>query len=144
MGCFWLAFAVCLGSLTDSKGLIYGKLIVTALLVVIGLRNYRAFMGEEEYKALLMQDTHKALDDKALADLDIPGRLGIRPVDLDLIALAGLGSLRPRLEDTDGPEIFVYSDAVHSEKGLVQNRSFIILSGQSRLSLGVDVGIRLL
>ena len=61
MGCFWLAFAVCLGSLTDSKGLIYGKLIVTALLVVIGLRNYRAFMGEEEYKALLMQDTQKAL-----------------------------------------------------------------------------------
>ena len=64
--------------------------------------------------------------------------------DLDLIALAGLGSLRPRLEDTDCPEILVYSDTVHSEKGLVQYRSFIILSGQSRLSLGVDVGIRLL
>lgn len=61
MGCFWLAFAICMGSLTDSKGLIYGKLIVTALLVVIGLRNYRAFMGEEEYKALLMQDTQEAL-----------------------------------------------------------------------------------
>lgn len=71
MGCFWLAFAVCLGSLTDSKGLIYGKLIVTALLVVIGLRNYRAFMGEEEYKALLMQDTQEALTSVDAEDIVI-------------------------------------------------------------------------
>lgn len=61
MGCFWLAFAICLGSLTDSKLQMRGQFIITLLILIIGLRDYRAFMGEEEYKALLMQDTQKAL-----------------------------------------------------------------------------------
>ncbi|MBP3475282.1 MAG: hypothetical protein J6K48_03055 [Lachnospiraceae bacterium] len=63
MGCFWLAFAVCLDSLPDfgSKWTTAGKLVITLLIAIIGLRNYRAFLGEEEYKALLMQDTQKAL-----------------------------------------------------------------------------------
>ena len=37
------------------------QLLVVVFLVVIGLRDYRAFLGEEEYKALLMQDTEEAL-----------------------------------------------------------------------------------
>lgn len=61
MGCFWLAFAICLGSLTDSKLQMRGQFIITLLILIIGLRDYRAFMGEEEYKALLMQDTQEAL-----------------------------------------------------------------------------------
>lgn len=61
MGCFWLAFAICMGSLTDSKLQMRGQFIITLLILIIGLRDYRAFMGEEEYKALLMQDTQKAL-----------------------------------------------------------------------------------
>lgn len=63
MGCFWLAFAVCLDGLQAfgaewADGI---KLAVTLLIAVIGLRNYRAFSGEEEYKTLLMLDTQKAL-----------------------------------------------------------------------------------
>ena len=34
---------------------------VIILVLVVGLRDYRAFMGEEEYKALLMKDTAAAL-----------------------------------------------------------------------------------
>lgn len=34
---------------------------IVILTAVIGLRDYRAFMGEEEYKILLMQDTKEAL-----------------------------------------------------------------------------------
>lgn len=64
MGCFWLAFAVCLDSLADGKSKWQMGIMsaVILLIAVIGLRNYRAFLGEEEYKALLMQDTQKALD----------------------------------------------------------------------------------
>lgn len=63
MGCFWLAFAVCLDGLPDSgsKWKTGCKIAITLLIAVIGLRNYRVFLGEEEYKALLMQDTQKAL-----------------------------------------------------------------------------------
>lgn len=38
---------------------IFGAVII--LVLVVGLRDYRAFMGEEEYKALLMKDTAAAL-----------------------------------------------------------------------------------
>lgn len=63
MGCFWLAFAVCLDGLQAfgaewATGI---KVAVTLLIAVIGLRDYRAFSGEEEYKTLLMLDTQKAL-----------------------------------------------------------------------------------
>lgn len=63
MGCFWLAFAVCLDGLPNfgSKWKTVGKLAILLLIAVTGLRNYRAFQGEEEYKALLMQDTQTAL-----------------------------------------------------------------------------------
>lgn len=77
MGCFWLAFAVCLDGLPDSvsKRKAGGTLVITLLIAVIGLRNYRAFLGEEEYKALLMQDTQKALalietDDIVICNFD--------------------------------------------------------------------------
>jgi hypothetical protein len=69
MGCFWLAFAVCLSDFcvgatsvptvsSGQKVTAYGILL---LVIVVGLRDYRAFLGEEEYKALLMQDTQTAL-----------------------------------------------------------------------------------
>jgi hypothetical protein len=74
MGCFWLAFAVCMGdfveqavdSTVSSRNLwAAGKRPAAAVLflfvIIIGLRDYRAFLGEEEYKALLMQDTQAAL-----------------------------------------------------------------------------------
>lgn len=85
IGGFWLCFALCLdkvlgmeketelvnGTPLDSKLckpmerkawlLFANQLLVVVFLVVIGLRDYRAFLGEEEYKALLMQDTEEAL-----------------------------------------------------------------------------------
>lgn len=36
-------------------------IFITFLVVVVGLRDYRAFMGEEEYKIRLMAETEKAL-----------------------------------------------------------------------------------
>ncbi len=77
MGCFWLAFAVCLDGLRDfgPKWKTVGELAILLLIAVTGLRNYRAFLGEEEYKALLMQDTQTALalieaDDIVICNFD--------------------------------------------------------------------------
>jgi hypothetical protein len=73
MGCFWLAFAVVFSDFAESaskklpgsKAVSAGKMIsayvILLLIIVVGLCDYRAFLGEEEYKALLMQDTQAAL-----------------------------------------------------------------------------------
>ena len=63
MGCFWLSFAVGLDSCSRSRrrmqtGIVMG---ITIFILLIGLRDYRAFMGEEEYKIRLMQETEEAL-----------------------------------------------------------------------------------
>ncbi|MBD5490270.1 MAG: hypothetical protein HDR13_16045 [Lachnospiraceae bacterium] len=77
LGCFWLGFAVVFNEMWEINALCKPvgervKLIFTAIticLLVIGLRDYRAFMGEEEYKILLMQQTGQALS--AIAPDDI-------------------------------------------------------------------------
>ncbi|MBD5486429.1 MAG: hypothetical protein HDR18_13080 [Lachnospiraceae bacterium] len=77
LGCFWLGFAVMFNEMWEKNVLCKPvgervKLIFTAIticLLVIGLRDYRAFMGEEEYKILLMQQTGEALS--AIAPDDI-------------------------------------------------------------------------
>lgn len=80
MGCFWLSFAVCLDDMLcklnsvlkkDSSSCLRSNKIgcilrglsifFTVLIVVVGLRDYRAFLGEEEYKIRLMKDTEAAL-----------------------------------------------------------------------------------
>lgn len=83
LGCFWLSFALCAdemlcklkagsektenpeqggkrrGSLKNwGRGFGYGFLI---LVVSVGLRDYRAFMGEEEFKIVMMGETQTAL-----------------------------------------------------------------------------------
>lgn len=98
MGCFWLCFVICLdnvlckldaalllqkdGEKTDKESggryLHTVKRILTILIVmvvIIGLRNYRAFLGEEEYKIRLMKETETALsqigpDDIVLYNFD--------------------------------------------------------------------------
>ncbi len=94
MGGFWLCFALCLdrvlgsGKETGSENdtlpeeklckpiatrkarlLLANQILVVLFLVVIGLRDYRAFLGEEEYKALLMQDTEEALSHIQAGDI---------------------------------------------------------------------------
>ncbi len=39
------------------------------LFAVVGIRNYRAFLGEEEYKAVLMKETELAISDIAQDDI---------------------------------------------------------------------------
>lgn len=81
-GCFWLSFAVGLGRMAEEIDrptevfLTFGHKVVTktvhtgtirkavtaavcVLVFLVGLRDYRAFMGEEEYKILLMKDTNE-------------------------------------------------------------------------------------
>ncbi len=63
-GCFWLAFAAAAGVLAEQDTARFGRwasMAVCALFLLVGLRDYRAFMGEEEYRALLMKDTEAAL-----------------------------------------------------------------------------------
>ncbi len=80
MGCFWLSFAVGLDYLwnmaqADNKqirsrrigsGIAMG---ITVFMVIVGLRDYRAFMGEEEYKIRLMKETEAALSSIAKEDV---------------------------------------------------------------------------
>lgn len=89
LGCFWLGFALCLdGMLCKPKTeqarkkenrtgrhnigrnriTHYAGIVLTVLIVIVGLRDYRAFMGEEEYKIRLMAETEDALSQIAPQD----------------------------------------------------------------------------
>lgn len=91
-GCFWLCFVLCLddilckldaGSLLgdDNRSRLRSNITIgmlrvlpaafIVLLIVVGLRDYRAFLGEEEYKILLMKDTEEALAQIGPADMVI-------------------------------------------------------------------------
>lgn len=85
-GCFWLCLAICLDDAlckpinkeeTRRKSyrhswITQGMLVsFTLLLVVAGFRNYRAFLGEEEYKIRLMKDTEAALSEIGPEDIVI-------------------------------------------------------------------------
>lgn len=84
MGCFWLSFAVGLDDIwrtgmmsgddndNKKKKIVDGlPLIIVLFIIIIGLRDYRAFMGEEEYKILLMRQTEEALSSIAPEDIII-------------------------------------------------------------------------
>ena len=82
LGCFWLGFALCLDdalckpkvektereeghasrrNIRRNRIARDAGIALTVLIVIVGLRDYRAFMGEEEYKIRLMAETEKAL-----------------------------------------------------------------------------------
>ncbi|MDE6386633.1 MAG: hypothetical protein K2L82_02360 [Lachnospiraceae bacterium] len=101
LGCFWLSFAVGLHDIwmdtdlckpedarnnTDEQDTVVEHtlrkstkekisqavvIIISSFVIVIGLRDYRAFMGEEEYKVLLMEQTTEALSSIAPEDIVI-------------------------------------------------------------------------
>lgn len=87
LGCFWLGFAICLDALTNTawqmpvhkevQQINIGKfckvvqVCIVLFVVVVGIRNYRAFMGEEEYKIVLMEETETALKQIAPEDIVI-------------------------------------------------------------------------
>ena len=91
-GCFWLSFAVGFGRMTEETGqptavfLTIGRkavaktihtgiirkvtvMAVCVFILLIGFRDYRAFMGEEEYKILLMKDTNEAFHEIGAEDI---------------------------------------------------------------------------
>ena len=62
LGCFWLSFALCMDyALCKPKAASGLSLVLLLLVVVVGLRDYRAFMGEEEYKIFSMREAETAL-----------------------------------------------------------------------------------
>ena len=66
MGVFWLAFAVLIGTEKNRKGMIISLLL---FLSVIGIRNFRAFYGEEMWKKLQMKEALSELS--TIGDEDI-------------------------------------------------------------------------
>lgn len=76
MGCFWLCFAICLDVCADlckDRGIVcrIGGICALLLVFAVGVRDYRAFMGEEEYKIVLMEETKQALSDIGPEDIII-------------------------------------------------------------------------
>lgn len=100
-GCFWFSFALGLdgilcksaapdmdkghkengeggasGHRAGGNSIVYGLgTALTVLVFLVGLQNYRAFMGEEEYKAVNMKETERAismigLQDKVIYNFD--------------------------------------------------------------------------
>lgn len=59
LGVFWLAFALLISAVKDKKLLFIPLLF---FLLIIGLRNYRAFYGEEMWKRVQMEKAQEALE----------------------------------------------------------------------------------
>lgn len=68
MGLFWLAFAVCLSELKEKKVIFIPILL---FLVVVGIRNFRAFYGEEMWKKLQMENALTELEQIGEGDVVI-------------------------------------------------------------------------
>lgn len=80
LGCFWFSFALGLDMIgkkgvetregTESRKAteIIGVMIC-AFVLIIGIGNYRAFLGEEQYKTVLMEKTETALSELGEEDI---------------------------------------------------------------------------
>lgn len=86
MGCFWFCPVLCLDGLLfseyepEERGkqmeperrplcLVWLLYLVMVAFAAVGIRDYRAFLGEEEYKAVLMKETRLAISDIAKEDI---------------------------------------------------------------------------
>ena len=73
MGCFWFCFVLNL-----DEAFVFGakeryktalSTLAVLLVFIIGIRDYRAFMGEEEYKIVLMKECEQAVSGIAKEDI---------------------------------------------------------------------------
>ncbi len=88
MGCFWLSFAIGLDDILcklnlkvlffkkENRGKWYAwirclSVVFILFYIIVGLRDYRAFLGEEEYKIRLMKETEAALSEIGPEDIVI-------------------------------------------------------------------------
>ncbi len=92
MGCFWFCFAASVNAILSgtpgekedgrnagfarfpaSQRVPHMQTVLAAaavvLIAIVGIRGYRAFLGEEEYKAVLMRDTQQVISDIAKDDI---------------------------------------------------------------------------
>ena len=83
--------------------------------------DFQDFVGEDG-------GTLPDLDD--VAGLDGLGGLGVGAGDLDFVAVAGVGGVAPGLEHPDRPEVFVYSNAIHSGRRLPIRSAMTVLIGR--------------
>ena len=60
LGCFWFSFALGVDKILCKLKHTLG-LLITIFVIIVGLRDYRAFRGEEEYKTVSMRETETAL-----------------------------------------------------------------------------------
>lgn len=60
LGCFWFSFVLGLDTILCKPKHTLG-LLLTIFVIAVGLRDYRAFCGEEEYKIVSMRETETAL-----------------------------------------------------------------------------------
>ncbi|MCH5251210.1 MAG: hypothetical protein J1E98_14835 [Lachnospiraceae bacterium] len=67
IGCFWLCFALCLDNLDQKSKISFYAIIV--IILITGIIDYRAFTGEEEYRAGLMKETELAFSDIEETDI---------------------------------------------------------------------------
>lgn len=66
MGVFWLAFALLISNIKDKK---YFLVPFLFFLLIIGLKNYRSFYGEEMWKRVQMEKTKEALGEIKKEDI---------------------------------------------------------------------------
>ena len=151
LGCFWLTFAVGLGGMAEETDrptavfLTFGHKVVTktvhtgitrkafttavcVLMLLIGLRDYRAFMGEEEYKKLMMKDTNAAFQEIDAEDILIFNFDQVQMVTgyyLDNDSYLWYGQSEELIQEICGKKGTLNEDTEQIKEWLVQGRQIL-------------------
>ena len=151
LGCFWLSFAIGLGRMVEEIDrptavfLTLGHKFITktahtdiirkaaamtvcAFVLLIGLRDYRAFMGEEEYKILLMKDTNAAFQEIGAEDILIFNFDQVQMVTgyyLDNDSYLWYGQPEELIQEICGEKGTLNEDAEQIKEWLLQGRTVL-------------------
>ena len=151
LGCFWLSFTVGLGRMAEETDwptavfLTFGHKTVTktvhtdimrraatltvcVLVLLVGLRDYRAFMGEEEYKILLMKDTNAAFQGIGAEDILIFNFDQVQMVTgyyLDNDSFLWYGQPEELIQEICGEKGTINEDAEQIKEWLIQGRQVL-------------------